>query len=89
MKVEDLAAIRQGAKMQEMLPYVQDVVSKQERAIDNRVLMRYEAGELTPQAALEAWVEKIALRKVLRAFDFTIKMGQGAGVQAQSALDLP
>lgn len=82
-----LKGIRDAAIMAEMYPFVKNEVDKLDRALDNRMLMAIRKGELTPQMALQGWIEKVSYRELLSKFDQTIKLGQHLGHENQASLD--
>lgn len=79
MKSEDLSAIRQGAELANMLPVIEAETARQEKALENRVLMELSKGTLTPEAALQAWMEKAAIRRLLSSFQSKVRIGQTIG----------
>lgn len=81
--------IRDVSVFENMLPYLRDHVEKQLRALDNRVMTRLEEGNLAPQDALNAWIERNMWRKLLNSFEKSIKIGQSAGEANRAALDFP
>jgi hypothetical protein len=84
---DELASIREGVKLDALMPYVADEVSKMERALENRVQSELQAGTLTPEKALQAWIEKLSYRKLLSKFTQKVSIGQSMGQKHQSSLE--
>ena len=87
MKVEDLSAIRDGAFIAGVMPNLDAEVAAMDRALETRTLSALERGELTPEAALSAWIEKSAYRKLLNRFRQKIAYGQALGQKSAEKLD--
>ena len=84
--VEELSQIQTGARLSGALPYLKAEVDRMQEAIENRVFSQLSAGVLTPEAALLAWQEKIALRSMLRRIEQRVSVGVSAGERAAPAL---
>lgn len=74
----DLSKVTEGAYLASLLPYLEGEVERQENLIIRRVIGMHEKGELTPDGALSAWMELIALRKLLKGLDTRVRVGQSA-----------
>lgn len=87
MKTEDLSIIRQGAELANILPTIEAETSRQEKALENRVLMDLSKGTLSPEAALQAWMEKAAIRRLLSSFKSKVNVAQSIGERNAKLLD--
>lgn len=74
-----LAAVRVGSELRGFLPYLIDIAGELERGIDNRVKMAQNGGKLTPELAHEAWLEKLAIQKVVARVRSRIEFGRTTG----------
>lgn len=83
---ENLAAITEGARIAQMLPYLAEEVAKMERAVENRVFEAIRTGELTGQMAVSAWMEKRSLRGLLAKMEQKVRLGQSVGQRHQELL---
>lgn len=64
-----------AAALANMLPYLEDQIAQMARILDNRMLSVIAAGEMTPEIALEGWMERAAYMKILKRFQTDIRMG--------------
>lgn len=87
MKSEDLTAIRAGAEIAAMLPIIKAEVDRQDKALENRIFMELNGGRLSPEAALNAWMEKAAIRKMLKNFETKVRVGQTIGERTKELLE--
>lgn len=67
---------RNGAAMSGVLPYVEDNLATLARALDNRMLSAIVNGTMTPELALEGWMERAAYAKILKHFQTIVRMGE-------------
>lgn len=67
---------RNGVAMQGVLPYVEDNIATMARALDNRMLSAITNGTMTPEMALEGWMERAAYMKMLKHFQTVVRMGE-------------
>ncbi len=88
MKVDDLNAIRQGAELQNLKPYMDTEINGMQKAVVSFVLSAVNKGELTPDMALSKWVEYIAYFKLSQKIDQRIRVGQSIGAENEVHLDL-
>lgn len=88
LQPSELGEIRDGARMQQMLPYVKAEVEKSMRAIENTVLSDMQAGRFNAEIAYQRWIEWTANKRLLQRFEQTVRVGQSVGVSAGNALDL-
>jgi len=88
MKVDDLNAIRQGAELQNLKPYMDTEIGGMQKAVVSFVLSAVNKGELTPDMALSKWVEYIAYFKLSQKIDQRIRVGQSIGAENEVHLDI-
>ena len=67
---------RNGVAMSGVLPYVEDNIAAMARALDNRMLSAITNGTMTPELALEGWMERAAYSKTLKHFQTVVRMGE-------------
>ena len=67
---------RSGAAVSGVLPYVEDNIVTMARALDNRMLSAIANGRMTPEMALEGWMERAAYVKILKHFQTVVRMGE-------------
>lgn len=79
---KELQKVREGSELAALLPYLEAIVAEMERAIDNKMKSAQVAGDLTPAKAQEAWIEKLALKKILTKVAQKVNMGVSAGERA-------
>ena len=77
-----MAALADGARLAPALPYIAHELSGLDAAIRRRVFAALEAGELTPEVALAAWMETKSLHDLQRRIEKRIAMGTAAAVAA-------
>jgi hypothetical protein len=87
MKVEDLSAIREGAKIQSMKPYMDNEISGLQKAVISFVLAAVNNGTLTPEMALSKWVEYVSYVKLQQKLEQRIRIGQDIGAKNAQDLD--
>lgn len=87
MDVKDIAAVRDIAVLDQMYPYVQSTVNEMERALENRIMTELAEGTLTPEKALQAWIEKVSYRKILSRFNTRLRVGQDIAQKNPGILD--
>jgi len=85
--MDKLSNVREVAFLAEVKPYLDKEIEALERALDNRTYQALDRGELTPQRALEAWIEKVSYHRISRKIQQQITMGQAAGERAKSVLE--
>lgn len=83
----ELGIISDGARLQGFLPYLEDAVKQMEAGLEGRIFQLLDKGELTPDLALYAWMEKLAYRRLLRKFDQKVRSGQHLGQKFEKALE--
>lgn len=87
-KPQDLSRIKDAAALQGFLPFLRAEVEQMDAALENRILAQMQHGTLTPEAAVQAWQEKFAYKRLLSRFEGRIRAGQSVGIRARGALDL-
>lgn len=58
-----------------MLPYVEAEIAKMAHALDNRIFLACQSGEMTPEMAVAGWMERWAYQKLLKHFQTIVRMG--------------
>lgn len=58
------------------LPHLSTMVEKLERSVENRVKTALDAGTLTADYALNAWIEKLAYRRLLNRTQLQVQFGE-------------
>lgn len=84
----DLAAVHQGARLQVVMPLVEGEVTRMIESVEARVYRDIERGELTPEAALEAWRTIHSYRKLVRRMQARIAIGQSAGEEIADHMEI-
>ena len=62
--------------MSGVIPYMEDNLATMARALDNRMLAAITNGTMTPEMALEGWMERAAYAKILKHFQTVVRMGE-------------
>lgn len=88
MKAEDLGAIRVGAEMQAVKPYIDSEIEGMKKAVVSSILQKVNDGSLTPDVALSKWVEYVAYIKLQQKYEQRIRMGQSIGAAQGNSLDI-
>lgn len=87
MKIEDLAAVRMGAEIQSIKPYMDNEIAGMQKAVVSFILAAVNNGTLTPDIALSKWVEYISYQKLGMKLDQRIRVGQSVGATIEQNLD--
>lgn len=87
MKAEDLSAIREGAEIQSLKPYMDNEIEGMQKSIVSFILQRVNDGSLTPDIALSKWIEFISYSKLQQKLSQKIRIGQSVGSAQGSTLD--
>lgn len=66
---------RDGVAMAGVLPYIEAQIDTLARALDHRMISAAANGTMTPELALEGWMERIAYSKLLKHFQTVVRMG--------------
>lgn len=88
MTPKELADIRQGAVLSNVLPQVELYAEGQKQRIVNEVKQRLADGQLTPDLAMYSWMEYISLDKMLRSLSAKVKLGVSAAEQNAEAMKI-
>jgi hypothetical protein len=88
MNVEALGSIREGARLQGMLPHLEEYIDRQKNRLVNEVSQKLADGKLTPETAMYAWMEYVSLNRMLRSMASKIRVGVSAGEQYAKALEI-
>lgn len=67
---------RVGAEVGAVLPHIEQEIDRMARALDNRMMAAIAAGKLTPEMAVEGWMERAACAKLLKNFQSIVRLGQ-------------
>jgi hypothetical protein len=87
MKVEDLAAIRHGAELQSIQPYMEHEINGLMKAVVSFVLGAVNTGSLTPEVAFAKWVEYVSYVKLQQKIKQRIEVGRSIGEKEKLELD--
>jgi UDP-N-acetylglucosamine enolpyruvyl transferase len=77
----DVAQIADVARIHGFLPYLKAEIERQEAMIDNKVASKMMEGPLDADFAVQMWIEKMVLRRLLRGFDQKVAVGTSLGAQ--------
>ena len=76
----DLVTLSEGQAASTELPMTEKLLLKLEKSVETRIAMILESGEaLSPDIAIQAWIEKFAYRRLHRRLTQQVVMGQNAG----------
>lgn len=87
MKVEELSAIRHGAELQNMKPYMDNEIEQLQKAVVSFILASVNSGTLTADIALAKWIEYVSYSKLQQKLNQRIAVGQSLGAAQKGALD--
>ena len=87
MKMDEFKDVKQGVVLAGFLPYLEAEVAGMVKSLENRVFTGITAGTLTAEQALNAWMERHALRKLLVNFEQKIKASQTVAAVNAKSLD--
>lgn len=76
---QDLHAVRHGAELANIKPYLDVEIQAMQKVIVSNVLSNVNAGTLTPEIAMSKWMEYIAYQKLINKFEQRIQFGQSVG----------
>lgn len=88
MKAEDLSAIRIGAEIQSIKPYMDNEINGMQKAIVSFILAAVNTGTLTSDIALSKWIEYVSYTKLSQKLDQRIRVGQSVGSANNAQLDI-
>ncbi len=66
---------RLGAEMSGVMPFIEQEIDSLSRSLDNRMFAAISQGRMTPETALEGWMERAAYAKLLKHFQTICAMG--------------
>ena len=89
MDAQQLGSVRDMAIIAELLPYLRAELTKLDKALENKAFSDLTSGKLTPERAIEAWIEKASYAKLLKKMEQKVKMGQSLAAQSQNDLEIP
>ncbi len=84
---QQLGSVRDGLLIAGFLPYLQQEVAKMCQGVETRMSDAQAKAELTPELALNGWLEVFAARRLLRRFESMVKVGQSQGQRVAPALE--
>lgn len=87
MNANDLAAIRSGAEMQSVKPYMDQEIGGLQKSVVSFVLAEVNKGTLTPEIAFAKWVEYTSYIKLQQKLDQRIAVGKSVGENNAGTLD--
>lgn len=81
-----LGQIADGARLQGLLPYLEQYINKLQDQLDQRVFALVRQGKLSGEVAQMAWQQKLAYNMILKHFQQQIRIGVSAATKVESAL---
>lgn len=88
MTPRDIAVAQDGARLAGFLPYLKAEVDGMEHALDNRIFQLIKDKALTPEVALQAWLEKLSYHRLYHRFETRVKVGLAVGERSASDLQI-
>ena len=85
--VPKMTALSEGARLLHVLPYIEAEMAKLDKTQDALIFQQIDQGTLTPEAALTAWMNKRAYRRVLKGFQTRVQLGIAAGEEMSPLLN--
>jgi hypothetical protein len=82
----DMAAVVDGARLADSLPYIEAEYQKMEEACIVRMDRLLSDGKLSPELAQMAWIELIAARRMRRRLSQKVRIGISAGTKLAGVL---
>lgn len=89
MHEQELSAIRQGAEIQALKPYMDNEIAILQKAVVSFILASVNNGTLTPEIALSKWIEYVSYFKLQQKLEQRIRIGQSVGAEHAETLDFP
>jgi len=83
----EMAAVKDGIVLSGAMPYIEDEIKNKLKAIDNQALSAVNAGDLTPERALNLWTERNVLLKLLGSLGQRVRNSQSKAKKYQKELD--
>jgi phage shock protein A len=87
MTPDGIESVRNVAFLRELMPYLEAELAKMDKALENKTFSAMNKGELTPQLALEAWIEKNSYAKLLGKLSQQVRIGQSIGEKHRTTLE--
>lgn len=87
MNVEELALVRTGAELSQMLPAIRADAEAAQKAIVNSVLAKLVDGGLDPDFAQQKWIEYAAYSRMLQRFESKVRLGVSVGEENTALLN--
>lgn len=87
-EVIDLGKAQDGARIAGALPYIKDEVEGLERRLITQTLTSLQKRELTPEAALQSWIELAAYRALIKRMTMKTMVGVTASERQAQILQL-
>lgn len=84
-----IISVVEGAKIAALLPYLEAEIRRRDAAIETKAALAHLNGKLDPQTALNLWIEKLALRSILRSFEQKVGYGAAVGAEIGPEMDIP
>lgn len=78
---DEVAEIRQLARINNFMPDIQALADKRIESITNRVMLDIRQGVLTPESAYSAWHEVAAYRNMLKSLNVKSKLAPQLAVK--------
>lgn len=75
---DDLASLADLAKLAGFMPYLASQIASLEKRLEARVFKAIQDGTLTPETALNLWIEKKNYHDLLKGFQTKVKLGIAA-----------
>lgn len=86
-KPMELAKIATLGPLQAAMPAIEAHVEQKLKAVDNRVRSAMIGGTLTPEHAMQAWMQRFSLQELLKGLDSTQEAAKSVGERLQTFLD--
>lgn len=87
-KLEDIGKVNDLIIVNQVYPYVESEVLAMVKSVEARTFAKIEKGELTPEAAMAAWMEKLAYVRLLKRFKTRKAIGVSAAEQVYGKAEL-
>ena len=84
----DLIALETGTQALAELPVTASAIEDLDRAVNRRIFLILERGDpLSPEIAVQAWVEKLTYSRLIKRLTQRVRMGQTAGENLAPHMD--
>lgn len=88
MTPQEQAEILTGARIATVMPEVREEVGRQLQGVINKALSAIQRGELTPDKAMQFWLEYSATRGLLTRFEQRVNITESAAEIHRTQLEL-